>query len=426
MIKDINLKSKFLKYVIVLMSGTLAAQLINLGLSVPLFRYFYSPEQAAEWGVFLRIIGVGGAISTARYELAIPIAKIDSHSFQLHKLALRIAVYVFIFTCIAAIIPIAFASDINQAIYYALIPAGVLFTAYYGIGTNWAIRNKKFRSISFSKVANSSLGGGTKLLLGWMGTGYIGLIIGTVVGLAASNIWFLRDQIKSQRIHQIRKKSLRNRAIAKEYSEFPKVNLPHTLMDSGRELIVAFLFVGIFSKVDFGFYDQSYRILRLPLMLAGLALGQVFFQRSAEKYNNKEDIMPIMMKSIKMLALISILPFTLIFLFGDDMFAYVFSEKWRGACEFSQIMAPWFMLNFIASPLSFLPLVLKKQRQFFLMAAAGTSMMLLAIVIPSFVFDADIKVMLWALSLSQTAYFIFFIFKILDYVRKSNLERGIQ
>jgi O-antigen/teichoic acid export membrane protein len=127
-----------------------------------------------------------------------------------------------------------------------------------------------------------------------------------------------------------------------------------------------------------------------------------------------------------MLALISILPFTLIFLFGDDMFAYVFSEKWRGAGEFSQIMAPWFMLNFIASPLSFLPLVLKKQRQFFLMAAAGTSMMLLAIVIPSFVFDADIKVMLWALSLSQTAYFIFFIFKILDYVRKSNLERGIQ
>ena len=87
-------------------------------------------------------------------------------------------------------------------------------------------------------------------------------------------------------------------------------------------------------KVDFGFYDQSYRILRLPLMLAGLALGQVFFQRSAEKYNNKEDIMPIMMKSIKMLALISILPFTLIFLFGDDMFAYVFSEKWRGAGEF--------------------------------------------------------------------------------------------
>ena len=84
------------------------------------------------------------------------------------------------------------------------------------------------------------------------------------------------------------------------------------------------------------------------------------------------------------------------------------------------------MLNFIASPLSFLPLVLKKQRQFFLMAAAGTSIMLLAIVIPSFVFDADIKIMLWALSLSQTAYFIFFIFKILDYVRKSNLERGIQ
>ena len=101
--------------------------------------------------------------------------------------------------------------------------------------------------------------------------------------------------------------------------------------------------------------------------------------------------MPIMLKSLKVLTLISIVPFTLIFFFGDDMFAYVFGERWRGAGEFSEIMAPWFMLNFIASPVSFLPLVLKKQRQFFLMAAVGSIIMLLAIVIPSFVFETDIK-----------------------------------
>ncbi len=426
MIKKLNLKSEFLKYVIVLMSGTLAAQVINLGLSIPLFRYFYTPEQAAEWGLFLRIVGVGGAIATARYEFAMPIAKIDVHSFRLYRLAIRIALNVLLFTSVLTLIPIALVNDLSDIIYYALIPIGLFLTAYYSIGTNWAIRKKTFRSISLAKVVNTSVGGGFKILFGWMGSGYIGLIAGTVIGLAASNLWFFADYIKSKRLYQFKTKSLRNKAIAKEYSDFPKVNLPHTLMDLSRELIVAVLFVLIFSKLDFGFYDQSLRMLRLPLMLAGLALGQVFFQRSAEKYNNRENIMPIMLKSLKYLALISVVPFTLIFFFGSDLFAYVFGERWRGAGEYSEIMAPWFMLNFVASPVSFLPLVLKKQRQFFLMAAVGSLIMLLAIVIPSFIFETDIKTMLWVLSLSQVAYFIFFIFKILNYVKKSNKERGIQ
>ena len=50
------------------MSGTLLAQIINLGLSVILYQYIYDPEEAAELGLFARIIGVGAAIATARYD----------------------------------------------------------------------------------------------------------------------------------------------------------------------------------------------------------------------------------------------------------------------------------------------------------------------------------------------------------------------
>ncbi|MFT5778967.1 MAG: teichuronic acid exporter [Crocinitomicaceae bacterium] len=426
MIKKINFKSKLLRSIVVLMTGTLASQIINLALSIPSLKYYYEAEDMAEWGLFMRIVAVGGALATARYEFAIPVAKADIHSFRLYRIALRIAIKVSLITGVAALIPIFFFSDLDDMIFYALIPIALFFTAYYSIGTNWAIRKKRYRGISFSKITATSVGGGSKLLFGWAGTGYIGLIIGTVIGMIASNTWFFRDFLKLNRNYKVKSNSPRNKMLAKEYSEFPKVNLPHTLMDVGRDLLVAILLIKIFSEEDFGYFDQSYRMLRLPLMLAGLAVGQVFFQRSAEKYSNRENILPMILKSVKLLTLISIVPFTLIFFFGDDLFAYVFGERWRGAGEYSEIMAPWFMLNFIASPISFLPLVLRKQRQFFLMAAVGSIMMILAVIIPTLVFEADVKVTLWALSLSQVAYFIFFIFKILDFIRKSNKERSIE
>ena len=418
MLKGINLKSQFLKYIIVLMSGTMIAQLINLGLSVILYQNFYNPEEAAELGLFARIIGVGAAIATARYELAMPIAKADVHSFRLYRLALRIALIASGITAIVVLIPLFLAGNVSDALFYGMIPFGMFLTAYYNIGTNWAIRTRAFRSISFSKVANVGVGGGLKLLLGWLGSGYIGLIIGTVGGLVVANGWFARTFQKANLTFNVKAKSPRTKVLAKTYSEFPRVNLPHSMMDVGRDLIVAILILQLFEKADYGAFDHSYRMLRMPLMLAGLAISQVFFQRCSEKFNNGEDIFPMVFKAVKVLALISIVPFGLIFLLGDDLFAWVFSEKWRAAGEYSQIMAPWFMLNFIASPISFLPLILGKQKQFFFIASGGAVSMILGFWIPDTFFQASIETTLWIVSLAQVAYYLFVIFKTFQYLKQ--------
>ncbi len=419
MVKKFNFKSDFLKYILVLMSGTMIAQLINLGLSVILYQNFYSPEEAAELGLFARLIGVGSAIATARYELAMPIAKADVHSFRLYRLALRLALITSGITSVVVIIPMFFSGDISRALFYGLIPLGMFLTAYYNIGTNWAIRTREFRSISLSKVTNAGFGGGMKVLLGWLGAGYIGLIIGAIVGLVLSNTWFARSFQRTKRIFAVKAKSPRTKILAKTYQEFPKINLPHTMMDLGRDLLVAILILQLFTKADFGLFDHSYRMLRMPLLLAGLAISQVFFQRCSEMFNKGEDIFPLVLKAVKILLAVSIIPFGIIFFFGDELFAWVFSEKWRGAGEYSQIMAPWFMLNFIASPISFLPLILRKQRQFFTMASLGALGMILSFWIPDTFFNANIKTTLWIVTSMQVAYYLFVIFKTFQYLKQA-------
>lgn len=416
------LKSDFLKYILVLMSGTLIAQLINLALNIVLFKHFYDAVDNAEFGLFSRIVGVVASIATARYEFALPIAKADVHSFRLYRIALRLAFISSGITGVVVVIPMFLQGNISDALFYGMIPLGMFLTAYYSIGTNWAIRNQQFRSISLSKVTSAGFGGFMKLGFGWLGFNYIGLIIGTIGGLIISNIWFFRNYKLANRQYRVKFKSPRSRLLVSEYKEFPIVNLPHTLMDAGRDLIVASLIIQLFTKADFGLFNMSYNMLRMPLMLAGLAISQVFYQRCSEKYNNGEDILPLVLKSIRVLTLISIVPFTFIFFFGDELFVWIFSEAWRGSGEYSQIMVPWFLLNFIASPISFLPLILGRQKAFFRIAMMGATGMILGFWVPDYFFNSSIETTLWIVSIWQAVYYLFVIFKTIQYIKKANLK----
>jgi O-antigen/teichoic acid export membrane protein len=282
---------------------------------------------------------------------------------------------------------------------------------------------KKFRYITFARVTNSLIGNSTKVLFGVMQVGYLGLIAGTVIGLVTANIWFIRDFFKTNRTFQVPYRSVRNWILAKEYKEFPTINLPHAIMDLSRDLLMAVLILELFSKEDFGLYDHSYRMLRLPLVFVGVAIGQVFFQRCAEMYNQGQEITHLIKKAIRTLTLLSIVPFGFIFFFGEELFGFVFGQDWRGSGTYSEILVPMFMINFISSPISSLPLVLRKQKEFFKLAILGSVMMILAIVLPKYLLDADIELTLWILSISHSIYLIYVIYRIFNFVKESRNQK---
>ncbi len=420
MIKKLLFKSDFIKYLLVLMSGAVVAQMLGYVFAPIITRIYDDPAQLAELGIFIRIVGVGAAFSTARYELTLPIVKNNVHSFRLYHIALRITVITTLLSLLILLYPVFSGEDGVSYIFYALVPIAIFLTASMSMGTHWAIRMKLFKSITYSKITNSIVGNGTKVLLGLANLGYIGLIIGTVLGLLFANVWFVRDFFSSQKEYKIKSSSPRNFVLAKEHIEFPKINLPHVLLDLGKDLMVFALILHFYDKANLGLYDHSYRMLRLPLILVGVAIGQVFFQKCSDMFNKKEEIYPLIRKSVISLALLSIVPFTVIFFFGSDMFAYVFGEPYRMAGVYSEIMAPWFMMVFIASPVSFLPLIIKRQKEFFILAIFASLLMVAAVSIPPYFYNASIQETLWILSLSQAAYIVLTIFKYFQYSKKAD------
>ena len=425
MLEKFNLKSEFIKNVAVLMTGTMIAQVLGY-VFAPVITRLYTPEEAAELGLFIRIVGIVAAFATLRYELALPIVKNDAHSFRLYRIALKSTIIVTLISLILLIVPIGFSININSLIFYLLVPVAIFFIALNNIGTNWAIRNRFFKSISYSRISSLLTASITKIGLGWLGFGSIGLIIGMVVGAIVGTFWFIYDFFIAKKKYKIHSNSPRNFVLARKYKEFPKISLPHVLMDLGRDLLIAVLLLKLFSKEDFGLYDLSFRMLKMPLIFIGVAIGQVFFQKCSEKINADEDIVPLITKAVKTLTLLSILPFTILFFFAEEIFVFVFGEEWRGAGVYAEILTPWFMLNFISSPITSLPIILRRQASFLKLAMFGSALMILSIFIPAAVFKLDVYSTFWILSLSQAVYLVFLIFKIFSYAKEANENKLLE
>lgn len=407
-------KSEFIKSVAILMTGTMVAQVFGY-LFAPVLTRIYTPEEMGELGVFLRVVAVGGAIATLKYENAIPIIKRDVDAFRMYRYVIGWITKVALLSGVLLIIPFFGVFTWDNFLYYAAMPLSILIVGYGNLGTTWAIRKKQFKHISYFKSSGAIGSNILKILFGFMGLGYIGLILGHLLGTLITNYWFAKDYLKNIKLFTIPKRSKRNLVLARKYDRFPKINLPHVMMDLGRDLLLALIISQIFTKFEFGSYDHSYKMLRMPLVFVGVALGQVFFQKCAERVNNRENIQGLLLKAVKTLVMIAIVPFTIIFFFGEELFSFVFGENWATAGKYSEIMAPWLMMNFITSPFSTIPMVINRQKEFFWFGFMSSCTLILGFLVPYYIFECNMLQLLQILSVTQSLVLLFINFKILQY-----------
>ena len=355
------------------MTGTAIAQAISYLIS-PILTRIYTPEEMGDLGMYIRLVGFFSAFATLRYELALPLPKHDSHSYLLYRLALRTSYYFLAGISVIGFIYLASISFAwNQTIFALITIVSTFFLVFTNLGTNWAIRTKQFGKISNSRIINSSVANGLKLGFGYLNWGSIGLIFASLVGYIFSSITFIQEYFRTKQTHLASHSKRKTTVLIKEYRDFPLINLPHVLTDLGRDLLVALLIVLFFSKEIFGYYSHAYAMLRLPLILIGSSISQVLLHKCAEMRNDGESIYGIVFSTVRILFLLSIVPFTLIFFFGTPLFSVVFGEIWAESGKYAEIMSLWMIGSFITSTISAIPTILKKQKQFFYLGLASSS-----------------------------------------------------
>jgi len=361
-----HLQSDFFKSLTVLLSGTLIAQLIGYSLA-PIITRMYTPSEMGDFGVYQRWIVLVATIATARFEFALPIPKKDHHAFLLYEVAIKTITYSLIVTFCCYLCYGLWTSN-NEFIFLIspLLILSVLFLAFMNLGTNWAIRKKEFKKISYSKMSNSLTLNFSRIIFGFFNFGKWGLLLSFLFSLIIGSIHFMKDYL-IQKKSSLKKNSFkRMKIIVLKYKEFPLSSLSHALSDSLRDVLVALLLVYLFTEEVFGSFDHSMRMLRIPSMIVGTSIGQVFFSKISEAKKNNMELMPLVQRLIKYLFLLSLFPFIVVSFYGEELFSFVFGSQWAFSGRLSEIMTPWLWVNFIISPLSVIPLVLGKQRSFFI------------------------------------------------------------
>lgn len=416
-----KLNSDFAKSVTTLVSGTVLSQLIVFALS-PLISRLYSPEESANFSIYARIILFVSTIATARFESALALPKRNEHAFSLYRLIVQLVIISFFISILASIIYVFFGlKKSDESFIYLMIPFGFAPLCMMNIGNGWAMRLGQFKEISRVRMLNSLSMNLSNVFFGWLGLGYKGLILGYIIGVTLPGAWFTRKyhllKLKYKDFTIRKRKSV----IGKTYIEFPKVNLPHALMDISRELLIVYFILLFFDKKVLGSYDFSFKMLKLPLTVIGGAIGQVYFQKIASKKNNGESLFEITIQTMRNLFFISIVPFTVLYLWGEELFSFVFGAEWSLAGKYSEIMAPWLMMNLVVSPVSQLPVVIGKIKSFFWVGLLGSFLLVALLTVPYFNKSLSFDLILLYINWSQ---FLFLFFVMLWFIKisKSDFE----
>jgi O-antigen/teichoic acid export membrane protein len=347
------------------MTGTTIAQAFPIAIS-PILTRLYTPE---EFGLFSLCVGLSSFLlvfATAKYELAIILPVKDSEALEIVKLTCIISVLASIFIFLTILI---FNNDIcnilgNQEIkkWLYFIPISTFITGIYRALNYWFNRKKDFKRLAANRIIQSSSTGSFQAISGFLGFSGIGLLFGSIIGQFITVISLIIKVFKQNKkeLDIIKINNLRNLMI--RYSNFPKYDLPTSLLSVGSTHAPNILFTAIFSSSFSGFYYLTQRVLQAPITLISTSVLDVFKEEAARSYRETGQAKEIYLKTFKWLLLISLIPSIVLFFFIEDLFVFFFGPEWVQAGTYAKILLPSLTIKFLVNPLSFMIYVAEKQK----------------------------------------------------------------
>lgn len=402
-IEIISAQRSFLSNVLVLMTGTTTAQAITILLS-PLLTRLYSPVEYGTMALFTSILGVFSVIATLRYELTIMLPEKNEDAINIVVLSTFFSILLsFLLLIVVFIFNNVFVKHLQNAelsnwLYF--IPLMVFLIGLFQSMHYWCSRRKEYKKISIAHITRSGLKGSFQIgaIYVMPGISTAGLIGGAIAGQLVSTIIIVVQSSKGilKEIKSVNIKKLIN--LAARYKKFPLLNTPHSLVNTLSSNLPVMLLTFFFSSRVAGLYSLSMMAVLLPIGLISNAIGQVFYQRISEAYNNQENLYIYTYKLLKGLVLASVIPFLLLFFIAPILFGFVFGKEWIEAGQYTRIILPWVFFVFLVAPLSYLPITLGYQKKAFLIEVVGIIMKIFALFIGSYFNDPILALCLFSVS----------------------------
>lgn len=339
-------RSDFFKNVFTLIKGTTIAQGLTILIS-PILSRIYTPEEFGVFALYASIVGIIGVIATGRYELAIVIAKSDEEANALVKLSLKIALIISLILLVLSLFLADYFAEVLKAPeiknWLYIVPISVFLLAFYNTVNLLFTRSKSFKHLSNARVIQSTSTGAFNLGLGFISNGALGLVLGQFIGQLASVIYLFKS--KGFSFANFRKTKEK---VSKKYAHFPLKNGLSGFLNIMANQLPVLLLTSLFGTAVIGFYSLVLKVLNLPMSLIGKSFSQVYYQKIAEmqKNNGKGEYAFVKNTTIKLFALGAV-PTLILFLFGEQLFSFVYGNEWAFSGQIASLFAFFYMIRFV-------------------------------------------------------------------------------
>ncbi|GIO19648.1 polysaccharide biosynthesis protein [Oceanobacillus oncorhynchi subsp. incaldanensis] len=344
-IKNLIIKSNFIRNVAIMATGTAGAQAITILLS-PIITRLYGPEAFGILGTFTALTRILMPIAALTFPIAIVLPRSDIEARALIKLSLKISCFLALITAITFV----FLNEHISAIfniqeissYMYLIPIVIILAGLVQVSEQWLIRKKSFSINAKVEFSNALVLNGGKVGLGLFYPVASILIILQVIALAlkAWMMIFFINKKKDKRQSEVNiAEKLETKNLLKKYKDFPIYRTPQVFLAASTEGLPIILLSSFFGPAAAGFYSIGRTVLSLPSKIIGEAIGNVFYPRINEAAQNKENVTKLINKACLGLIATGAIPFGIIILFGPWIFSIAFGSEWVTAGEYARWIA---------------------------------------------------------------------------------------
>jgi lipopolysaccharide exporter len=348
-----RLSGGFTRSVLTLAGGTATAQAL-LVVAVPVLTRLYTPADYGSLAVYSSTLTILLVLATLRYEMAIPLPEDDQAAGSL--LALGVMLLLILTAILGLLVWLAgdaFVAAVNVPRlrpYLWLIPLGFLGAGMYQVLSYWAIRRQAFGRIARTRITQGVGQVLAQIGLGLAGVGTPGLLVGDVIGRVSGGGSLALLAIREGAPLGVTRSSLA--AVAVRYRRFPLLTTWSGLFNVGSVQLPSIVFSASFGAAAAGLYALSFKMLVLPTMLVGQAVGQVFLSRAAVAARDPERLRRLTERTALTLFACGLPAFGVVALAGPKLFSTVLGAEWEAAGRYAQVLAPWFVVWLVSNPLS--------------------------------------------------------------------------
>lgn len=353
----------FWRNVATVLGGAVGAQALPL-LAAPLLTRLCTPDELGAYSVWLGIIAIAAIGATLRMEAAM----ILDHEPERQRACFRVVFYSTSVTAVGLTL-LALAARLAgleaaaRLSWTALLTmgAGAWLTGCMQTTLAFATSHNAFGKAARAKVVTAAVIVVSQLALLYAGLGGVGLVLGHLIGTAVGYAT-ARQLLRPPRARIGWRLDNEQREHLWRHQKFWRYSVPSNLLNGAVSQLPLFLIGMRHGAMAAGLYALTQRVLSAPISLLAASVLEVFKRESVREFEERGNCARAYRHTFKALTLLGAGPALVLLLFAPFLFSLVFGESWRFSGELARLMAPLFLLNFIASPLSYVFFVAGRQK----------------------------------------------------------------